>query len=93
MAAIFWPVMIGVVDFEVLAAGVASGVLMFGVVALLCKLSVLWEEFTAKRFIDRFMRNPVLDQDPPKLLPESRYIVEVSGSVVSCRRPDGSSSP
>ena len=47
-----------------------------------------WIAFKAKRFADRITREIALDKAPPRLFPESLFVVEVSDSGVQCRRPD-----
>jgi hypothetical protein len=74
-------------DFQALAISVAVLLIAWGAIVLIGRR---WAIFRARRWAGRIVRATLLNgpSEPAKLLPESRYIVELSDSGVTCSRPD-----
>ena len=74
-------------NLEALAIAVAFSVTAFIAITFVERW---WTAFKAKRLADRIMRDVALDgsRKPPRLMPESLFVVELSDLGVKCRRPD-----
>ena len=49
-----------------------------------------WTRRVAQRLLGETSHDPTVGSRPRRLVPESRYVVRVSQTGVSCRSPDGS---
>jgi hypothetical protein len=75
------------VDLKALAIALIAGL---GGLAVIMLLSRWWASTTANRTVARIIRETPItgSSESPKLMPESRSVVDITDSEVSCTRPD-----